>query len=168
MSARDFKLKYKDKAIMIPLSKIRLVDEIHLKGNPAYECRHLPRSELCVIVRKAFDGYVLVSGWADYMDCIKSGYGKVKAIVTNYTHEHFLRIYGDTYLPITELKVPQCMAESTPKPWKLRRVRDRLGAKCKLDKPITIDHNKVILDGYTRYLVALEIGMVYVPIRWLQ
>jgi hypothetical protein len=95
------------------------------------------------------------------------GYSTVKAIVVNMKRGDFMRQYGDTYLPLSEIYVLEHFAKSTPRDWKIRRVKDRLGAKKKLDKPITINKDHYIVDGYTRYLVAREIGMQYVPVRWI-
>lgn len=95
------------------------------------------------------------------------GYGTVKAIVVNMKRGNFMRQYGDTYLPLSEIHAPEHFAKSTPRDWKIQRVKDRLGAKKKLDKPITINQEHYIVDGYTRYLVAKEIGIRYVPVRWI-
>jgi hypothetical protein len=78
-----------------------------------------------------------------------------------------MRQYRDTYLPLSQIYVPEHFAKSTPHDWKIQRVRNRLGVKKKLDKPITINQDHYIVDGYTRYLVAKEIGIKYVPVRWI-
>lgn len=95
------------------------------------------------------------------------GYDTVKAIVVNMKRGDFMRQYGNTYLPLSEIYVPEYFAKSTPRDWKIQRVKDRLGAKKKLDKPITINQDHYIVDGYTRYLVAKEIGMRYAPVRFI-
>lgn len=152
--------------IIVAVDSIKLTDVVHVRGNPNYKFKHKPQKDCVVVVRKACDGYVLVSGWADYQECLHEGYRVVRAIVTNAERGEFIRKYSHTYLPLNKIVISPQMQESTPREWKLERVRKRLGDKKRLDKPITVDSDCVLLDGYTRYLVAKEIGMKYVPIIW--
>lgn len=166
MGTTSYKKAHMRDAIIIPISEIQLTEAVHIAGNPHYTCVRKSSEDCCVIVRRKHDGYALVSGWADYQECLMQGYDTVKAIVVNMKRGNFMRQYGDTYLPLSEIYVPENFAKSKPHNWKIQRVRDRLGDKKKLDKPITIDHNHYICDGYTRYLVAKELGIKYVPVRW--
>lgn len=161
-----FKRDHLSEAIKIPLSSIALVEAVHLRGNPNYQYKHKSPEDCLVVVRQATNGYVLVSGWADYQECLNEGYETVNAIVTNHTCGEFMRKFSHTYVPIERIVIPPHMEKSTPREWKLERVRKRLGTKNRLDKPITVDRDYVLLDGYTRYLVAKEIKLKYVPIIW--
>lgn len=167
MGTTSYKKAHINDAITIPVSEIQLTEAVHIAGNPHYTCAGKSSDDCCVIVRRKHGGYALVSGWADYQECIMQGYGTVKAIVVNMKRGNFMRQYGDTYLPLSEINVPKHFAKSIPSDWKIQRVKYRLGSKNKLDKPITIDQNRCIVDGYTRYLVAKEIGIRYVPVRWI-
>lgn len=166
MGTALYKKAHMGDAITIPVSEIQLTEAIHIAGNPNYKCVGKSSEDCYVIVRRKRNGYALVSGWADYTECVMQGYEAVSAIVVNQKRGEFMRQYGDTYIPITDIFVPENFAKSKPRDWKIQRVRDRLGDKKKLDKPITIDHNHYICDGYTRYLVAKELGIKYVPVRW--
>jgi hypothetical protein len=167
MWATSYKKAHMSDAITIPVSEIQLTEAVHIAGNPHYTCVGKSSDDCCLIVRRKHGGYALVSGWADYQECLMQGYSTVKAIVVNMKRGDFMRQYGDTYLPLSEIYVPEHFAKSTPRDWKIQRVKDRLGAKKKLDKPITINKDHYIVDGYTRYLVAREIGMQYVPVMWI-
>lgn len=166
MGITAYKKAHKDEIITIPVASIHLTEAIHIRGNPNYSCKHKPNKDCCIIVRQGYNGYALVSGWADYQECVMQGYENVNAIVINKTRGEFLRLYGSTYIPIEDINVPKSYRDTTPHDGKLQRVRDRLGEKNRLDKPITIDENHYIRDGYTRYLVAKEVGMKYVPVIW--
>lgn len=167
MGTTLYKKAHMSDAITIPVSEIRLTEAVHIAGNSHYTCAGKSNADCYVIVRRKRNGYALVSGWADYTECVMQGYETVLAIVVNQKRGEFMRQYGDTYIPITDIFVPENFAKSKPRDWKIRRVRDRLGDKKKLDKPITINQDHYIVDGYTRYLVAKEIGMGYVPVRWV-
>lgn len=68
-----------------------------------------------------------MSGWGDYQECIMQGYDMVKAIVVNMKRGDFMRQYGDTYLPLSKIYVPEHFAKSIPRDWKIQRVKDRQG-----------------------------------------
>lgn len=158
-------MRNKDKIEKIPMEKVFLRETIHIKGNPDYKCRFTKQEDCCIIVRKVSnDDYILVSGWADYMDAKIQGFTTIKAIITDCRRDDFFRKYGASYICIDHITIPNFFRK--PKEWKLQRVRDRLGDKNKLDKPITIDQNNMLRDGYTRYLVAKELGMKFVPVIW--
>ena len=146
---------------------IKLTDEVHKRGNPQYMCRNKRNEDCCVVVRKKCKGYSLVSGWGDYMECVMQGYQTVKAVITNDGIGKFCRQYGEKFLPIEKVIVPDYMARTTPAQWKIERVEQRLGDKKQLDKPVTLNAKNEIVDGYTRYLVARELGMSYIPCRYI-
>ena len=165
MGIASFKDSHMNEAITIKVASIKLTEQVHIKGNPNYVCQNKPQQECCVIVRRKHDGYALITGWGDYQECILHGYEYVRAIVVNRT-KGFLRRYGTDYISIDDIIIPDYMAKTTPTEWKMQRVIDRLGDKQKLDKPITLDHDHYLVDGYTRYLVAKQFGMKYVPVNW--
>lgn len=158
--------KYFGEPSYIAVDSIRLVEVVHIKGNPNYQYKHKPSKDCVVVVRRTNHGYDLVSGWADYQECLHEGYKMVRAFITDTSRGEFFRKYSHTYLPLNEIIIPNHMKNTTPHEWKIKRVRNRLGEKNRLDRPITINSNHVLLDGYTRYLVAKEVGMKYVPIIW--
>ena len=161
--------EHKNEIIEIPMADIRLTEYVHKTGFYQPPKQHKSRKDCIVLVRTRIDGkYSLVSGWDDFMECKRNGYYSVQAIVTNPHKGDFLRLYSTVYMPLEDIVIPEFMANTKPASWKIKRVRDRLGDKQQLDKPITIDHNNVLRDGYTRYLVAKEQGIRFVPVRYTQ
>lgn len=165
----DYYKEHEKEAIEIPISEIKLTEYIHKTGFYIGGKQHKSRKDCIVLVRTRIDGtYSLVSGWDDFMIAKQRGYYSIQAIVTNPHKGDFLRLYSTVYLPLEKLIVPEFMACTKPAHWKIKRVRDRLGNKMQLDKPITIDRDNVIRDGYTRYLIAKEQGIRFVPVRYVQ
>ena len=156
----------RERIIEIPVSRIKLTDQIHKSGISNYQIQHKSRDSLIVLVRQSCynEYYSLVAGWDDLLEAKEQGFETIQAIITNVNNGDFYRLYSTVYVPLESLIVPPHMEKCEPAPWKLERVRNRLGKKVQLDKPITVDRNNVIRDGYTRYLVAKELGMKYVPI----
>ena len=159
--------KHKPQYVIL-VRDIKLTDEVHKRSNSHYECRHKPNEDCCVVVRKKMKGYALISGWADYMECVMQGYETVKAVICNDGIGKFMRQYGEKSLPLDDIVIPEYMSRTTPAPWKIERVIRRLGDKKKLDKPVTLNSKNELIDGYTRYLVAQEIGMKFVPVRYIR
>lgn len=164
MGTNDYKRVHAAEAVEVSVNEIKLREYVHKQGNPDYVYQHKSNADCLVIVHRTRDGYILVSGWSDYMECVNEGYETVRAIIANQKRGEYMRQYGTTWLPIDEIEITPTLAESQPKDWKIQRARDRLSNDGQLDKPLTLNKNKVLVDGYTRYLVAKEVGMEYVPI----
>lgn len=145
----------------IPVSSIKLMDVIHKRGNPKYEYKHKPNADCWVKVRQTKTGYTLVSRWADYMECLNEGYVRVGAEIVE---DGVVQRFGVKYLPFEAVKVPEFMQHTQPSEWKIQRARDRYATKKRLDKPLTLNADNYVIDGYTRYIVAQEVGMAYVPV----
>ena len=149
------------KLVEIPVSAIRLMDVVHRRGNPDYQYKGKSNADCWVRVRQTPTGYTLVSRWADYMECVYEGYETVRAQIID---ENYIQKYGEKHLPLSEIKLTDSMAASTPHEWKIQRARDRYAATKRLDKPITLNADNYVVDGYTRYIVAREVGMKSVPV----
>lgn len=162
----DYKRKHMSEAIEIPVDKIKLSEQIHKRGNPDYQYKSKPNEDCLLIVRKCCGDYILMSGWGDYMECLLSGYKTVKAIICGKSKKEIFRQYSHTYIPIADVVIPRYMKKSCPKKWKLSRVYYRLGDKNQLDRPLTLTKDNVLIDGYTRYIVAKKIGMKFVPVLY--
>ena len=68
-------------------------------------------------------------------------------------------------LPLSEIKIQKAFEATPPKESKLNKVREFLKANSVLDEPIVITPDKTLLDGYTRYLVAKEANLLFVPVQ---
>ena len=67
-------------------------------------------------------------------------------------------------IDIEYIKIPKSFKRTRPREEKLDKVRNYFDEWGKLDKPITIDDDYMLVDGYSRYVVAKEKGMKLVPV----
>ena len=67
-------------------------------------------------------------------------------------------------MKLSEIKIPKCFAKTQPSPTKLVNCAAYCRKFGTLDKPITINKDKVLVDGYVRYLVAKKLHMDDVPV----
>lgn len=59
-------------------------------------------------------------------------------------------------MKVSEIKIPKGFSESTPNSAKLNKARNYYLANHKIDKPIKVDKQGVLVDGYISYLVLME------------
>ena len=59
-------------------------------------------------------------------------------------------------MKLTDIIIPDYLAESTPNEVKINRVKRYFIKYGELDKPIIINHKKELVDGYIRYLTLKE------------
>jgi len=80
--------------------------------------------------------------------------------------------YGtEEVVNINEIHIMRDFEVTTPKEWKMERCRKHIKTKGFLDSPITVKirHNrKWLVDGYTRYLVAKELNLTVIPIKYIK
>lgn len=65
---------------------------------------------------------------------------------------------------LSDIIVPRVFKETKPKESKLSRIRNYVLEHGTLDKPVVINSDNVIVDNYTRYLIAAEQGLKEVPV----
>lgn len=63
--------------------------------------------------------------------------------------------------PLDKIKIPQSFANSTPKPHKYGICAEHFSKTGKQDRPLVINHNGVLIDGYIQYLVLKEASKHY-------
>ncbi len=82
MNISQYKSENKDRAIKIPMDKIRLTAAIHQRG--IYVPKDKSPEDLLIIVRKNGNSstYSLVCGWADYMEAKAQRLQSINCIVT--------------------------------------------------------------------------------------
>ena len=61
-------------------------------------------------------------------------------------------------IKIEQIIIPDCFKNTKPKKYKLDNVKQYVKKHGKLNKPIVLNDNYLV-DGYTRYLVAKELGL---------
>lgn len=72
-------------------------------------------------------------------------------------------------IDINKIKITWQFEKTQPKWWKMVRARERYLKKGFLDEPITIHimyGEYILVDGYTRYLVAKESKLTKVPVKY--
>ena len=156
---------------IIPTNLIRVVSDIH-KDNDVSHILELnkPISQLLVIAHKNNDGtYNLVTGWKDYMIAVRDGIKEIKAVlVDELNRDEFLRWLSAStdWVRLDDIHIPDCFAAYSPRKEKLdvyvEEVKTAIQKHSLTDyldvKPITIDKNNVLVDGYTRYLALKMLG----------
>ncbi|SDY83765.1 host factor-I protein [Thermoactinomyces sp. DSM 45892] len=68
---------------------------------------------------------------------------------------------------LDRIQIPFELEQSKPREEKLDRIRQHLEKTGELDTCIVVHQETMLLvDGYTRYIVAKERGIASVPVRW--
>ena len=65
-------------------------------------------------------------------------------------------------IKLTEVKISKRFKNTTPSERKMERVRKKYRETGMQDKPIVLDENGYLIDGYVRYLILKELDMEYV------
>lgn len=173
MTVKEFRaLSRKRKNYEItPVSQIRMISDIHTK-NDSSTIFGLQKSvkNLLVIVHKNDNGtYNLITGWKDYTIAVRGGIKEVKAVLVEETNrEEFLYRLSATadWLSVDEISVPKIFEVSPPKKEKIDKCIEQIKTAVEkytlsdyLDgKPIKVNKDNVLQDGYTRYIALKTIG----------
>ena len=156
---------------IIPTNLIRVVSDIH-KDNDVSHILELnkPTNQLLVIAHRNNDGtYNLVTGWKDYIIAVRDGIKKIKAVlVDEVNRDEFLRwlSVSTEWIGLDDIHIPDCFAAYPPRKEKLdgyiKEVKTAIQKHSLTDyldvKPITIDKNNMLADGFTRYLALKALG----------
>lgn len=150
----------------IPVNLIRIVSDIHMGNDvPMIFALQKPINKLLVIVHKNDDGtYNLITGWKDYIIAVRDDIKEIKAVLVNETtREEFLHNMSNemVWLKLKDITIPKCFSSHPPKEEKLREykigIANAVNRGCLSDylneKPITINKDNVLVDGYTRYII---------------
>ena len=65
-----------------------------------------------------------------------------------------------------DIRIFQCFKENPPKPGKMLKKEQYFNETGRLQSEIILDGGNNLIDGYTSYLLAVEHGLEYVPIRY--
>lgn len=154
----------------IPVTMIRMTEKVHYnKAMNSVPSLDKPRKNLMVIVHynKYDNTYTLITGWKDYMIAIRDGIKVINAvIVPDLTREDFIRSLSANYdwVQLKDIKISKCFVNSPPKNEKIHKCITEMKQAIREDrvpdylnrKPITINKEGYLIDGYTRY-IALKI-----------
>lgn len=67
-------------------------------------------------------------------------------------------------MKLSDIKVPRSFKKTPPSPTKLIKCIEYYNEHGELDKPITIDKNNTLVNGYVRYLTAQRMKIEDVPV----
>lgn len=99
--------------------------------------------------------------WVDTEDCDETIINEkviIEAINTLRGIEDMKKI------KLSEIKITSAFKETTPNPEKVQRYRDYYKENRKQSKPILLDYDNVLRDGYIQYLILKENGVEEVTI----
>ncbi len=98
MSISEYRVRNRNKAVKIPMDKIRLTAAIHQYG--IYIPKDKSPEDLLIIVRKNGNNpiYSLVCGWADYMEAKAQRLQSINCIVTGQKRAAFMHRYNNRYV----------------------------------------------------------------------
>lgn len=74
------------------------------------------------------------------------------------------------WVAVSDIIVTEAFLQTQPKQSKLNRIREYYSEYGSVDKPITLNKNNVLIDGYMRYVVLKENDAEYAKceiINWI-
>lgn len=185
MIINDYIHEHFNERVLIPIKDIKLTERLHkhAKHHPpkknyldpesaCEECREIVKihsnpewvKHKTLIVRDLGDGkYGLVTGWNAYTTCRFANKDVAYCLVINEDRRDFVSKYGECEKKIKNIKVPAEFRETPPKAEKLQFAKNNI--KNGTFRPLLISADGYLLDGYTRYLAAKELGMMTVPVN---
>ena len=102
------------------------------------------------------NGLCMMCPWCDTEDCEKTKINEdmiIEAINTLKGIKPMKKI------KLSEIKITSAFESTTPNPEKVQRYRDYYEENEKQSKPILLDYNNVLRDGYIQYLILKENGI---------
>lgn len=171
---RDFKKINSENIVEIPVDKIKLLSQIHIDGLRRNDMsRHIDYYKTnglsiggIVIVQPDEDGsgnYNLITGWRAYVIADGIGQDFIKAIVVNCSRKELKKMLGCVvpynFVSTDELKVPEAFTKSTVFAGKLDTIKEYDEEHHQPFKPIIIDVDNNIIDGYAQYVYNKAAGI---------
>ncbi len=171
-------------SIKIPLSKIMLTDNRHLNSKVDFsenalklQQKGINALDSVIMVRPLKDDiYALVMGFRSYKMAQVLGQSEINCIVTDMDSRKFKKLLGiidmskpigtDEMKLIEEIVIPEEFKMFQPKQDKINEQREYFNMFRRFTKPIEIKGN-MLINGYIRYLVALELGLRKIPVKFV-
>lgn len=153
----------------IPVDCIKIVSDIHNSSHNVSEL-HKSINRLLVIVHKNNDNtYSLITGWKDYVIAVRDNIKEINAVLVEETsRDEFLYNLSTSkeWVNLDDIHIPNCFKTRPPKKSKLTSYTDQVKNAVQkynlsdyLDnKPIVINKDNVLIDGYTRYLALQKLN----------
>lgn len=163
----------KHSATIVPMDSIMLTEKIHKRGvfqRPAEINKE--EKDVPLIIRGIDDGkYSLVCNWRVYKLHEADGDEFAKAIIIDANRKQFFNFLSTQtkYLPlmdINEIEIKEEFKQHPPQRYKIDNAADYYKRYGRIDKPVVIDENRVLVDGYARYCAAKELGVERVSFKY--
>jgi hypothetical protein len=168
------------KIIEIPLSSILLKEKMHITGDTttltvlADKLKNDGIKELnnVLLVRpNPFGGYYLVTGFKGYILAQKMGVEKVKVIVVWHNRtSHINKVKRFKVLPnvlsVEQIVIDYKFKAVQPHPAKIQKAKSFYLSNNRFDKPVKLNIHNMLIDGYARYIAALELGLNEIEVTY--
>jgi len=168
------------KIIEIPFSSILLKEKIHITGDTTTLSVLADKlkndgikvlNNVLLVRPNPFGGYYLVTGFKGYILAQKMGIEKVKAIVVWHnrtTHIHKVKRFKviPNVLSVEQIVVDYKFRETQPHPTKIQKAKSFYLANNRFDKPVTLTTHNILIDGYARFVAALELGLTEIEVTY--
>lgn len=173
----EFRKSFCDEYTEVPLSSIRLEEPIHnnskvnISKDIEYYIAKDKKITTPMIVRKIEDGYVLLAGWKYYHLAHALSQDTVRVFVTDFEDRvSLMKTIGCyAYLKVckmTDLKVPSAFDCTIVNPKKLEAIKTYDYKHHAQMKPIVVDKNMLIVDGYAQYVYNRNMEKEYCEVRF--
>lgn len=184
----NYWLKTNEKAnincIDIPFNCIKITEDIHKDGSFDKTRFNKYTHILPIVVRQLDDTtYGLIANWSayKYYESCNAPNKKVKCILVQDNRDNFFEAINAMDIPenfiskknikvnvieirLNKIKILNDFKKTPPKEYKIQDAIQNYKIKGKFDKPITINKDKVLIDGYARYLAAVSLGLKQVEV----
>lgn len=162
MTISDYIREHYSNRRSISLDRIILTERIHQRGSAN---NLLPYNEnRTLIVQDLHNGkYALVSGWNTYQQAKIMGIISVNCLITELSRKEFTTFIGESYRKVKNIRVPRQFCKTMPSAEKVKKAKEN--AENGIIRPITISKDGYVIDGFSRYLAAKELGIKSIPVN---
>ena len=170
MRISEFRRIHKNEAISIPLSKISLTENCHIKGiQNNHVVSKLQGEPLCIVrkndpLNKNSD-FNLVTGYRDYITAKNNGAEEIKAIIVSAgSRKGFYRLLDKIKEMWDLADIHEPGKWKAPNPDKVGFCEKNYRETGSLGKDIVVSVNGTIMDGYSAVCAARNMGLKTVPV----
>ena len=170
MRISEFRRIHKNEAVSIPLSKISLTENCHIKGiQNNHAISKLQSEPLCIVRKNTLfnenSDYSLVVGYRDYITAKNSGAEEIKAIIVGVESRKGFYVALDQIKEMWELAdIHEPGKWKTPNPNKVGFCEKNYRESGSLGKDIVISADGTVIDGYSAVCAARNMGLKTVPV----
>ena len=171
-NAKQSEFKASKEKVTVKVSDIFLKEKIHLSAKVdfsdlAERLRNKNVTELSnVLVVKAENNntYSLISGYKGYTLAKLLNIEHINVIIVNISRREYIsQLKADkTIIDIDDIKIKKNFKYVSTE--KVNNAKEYFMQHNKFDNPIVLDFKGILLDGYSRYIAAKELGLKQVEV----